>query len=110
MTRILVFPLYHGYSRLQMKLKPPLVKKLSTAIFVELQNKKLLQILSSPEKVVSKIESVIMADVNAELEIEQTARKVMEQYRAQVESGAIDYQKMYSLIKKQLIKERKFTP
>lgn len=93
-----------------MKLKPPLVKKLATAIITELRNKKLVNILSSPEKTLAKIESVILADLKVEQEIDQKARQMMDQYRNQVESGTIDYQKMYSLIRKQLIKDRKFTP
>lgn len=93
-----------------MKLKAPMIKKLAQGILSALQDKKLIKILSSSEKTLAKIESVIAADVKIEQEIEQQARLMMDKYRAQVEKGEIDYQKMYGMIRKQLIKERKFTP
>lgn len=93
-----------------MKLKPPLIKKLAARVYEALTRKKLLTILSSDKKVLEKIELVIAADVAKEDEIEKLARKMMEKFEGQVSSGEIDYRKMYLLVKKQIMKEKKFIP
>jgi hypothetical protein len=92
-----------------MKLKAPQVKKLAGLILARLKAGKLLRILTSEAKVLAKIEAIIFADLKVEEDIEREARAMMDKYRAQVESGAIDYQKMYGMIKKQLIKDKGFT-
>lgn len=93
-----------------MKLKPPLIKKLAARVYEALTRKKLLTILSSDKKVLEKIELVIATDVAKEDEIEKLARKMMEKFESQVSSGEIDYRKMYLLVKKQIMKEKKFIP
>lgn len=100
---------YSSPSRAIMKLKAPQVKKLSSLILARLKSEKLIRILTSEAKVLAKIESIILADLKIEEDIERQAKAMMDKYRKQVESGEIDYQKMYMMIKKQLIKEKNFT-
>lgn len=91
-----------------MKLKPQTITKLARSIYAKLVDKKLITILSSDKKVFEKIESIILADAKAEEDIDGQAKKMMETFRAQIESGEIEYNKMYVMIKKQLCKEKKF--
>lgn len=93
-----------------MRLKPPQIKKLAGAVFAALAQKKLIKILSSQATVLAKIEAVIQNDVNLEESIEKETRAIMDKFHDKVESGEIDYQDMYSRVKKQLIKDKKFTP
>ena len=93
-----------------MKLKPQQIKKLSRLVYEKLSQKKMITILSSEKKILDKIESVILADARKEEEIEALTKKTMQKFEAQVESGEIDYHKMYGLVKKQIMKEKKFTP
>jgi len=93
-----------------MRLKAPQIKKLARAVYEGLGQKKLIKILSSQDKVLAKIEAVIQSDVNLEESIEKEARALMDKFHDKVESGEIDYQDMYSRVKKQLIKDKKFTP
>ena len=93
-----------------MRLKAPQIKKLARAVFDALVQKKLIKILSTQEMVLTKIEAVIQSDVSLEETIEKEARAIMDKFHDKVESGEIDYQDMYSRVKKQLIKDKKFTP
>lgn len=91
-----------------MKLKPQAVTKLARSIYAQLIDKKMITILSSDHKVLEKIASVILADAKVEEDIDGQAKKMMEKFRTQIESGEIEYNKMYVMIKKQLCKEKKF--
>lgn len=58
--------------------------------------------------ILSRIEGVILKNMEEENAIEDEARKLMEQYKGQMATGAVDPQKAYIMIKKQVAKERKF--
>lgn len=93
-----------------MKLKVNQIKKISRLVFEKLTQKKMITILSSEKKIIDKIESIILTDAKREEEIETLAKKMMEKFEAQVQSGEIDYHKMYGMVKKQIMKEKKFVP
>lgn len=92
-----------------MKLKEPQIQKLAFSILQKLTEKRLIQPQTSSQNILKKIVEVIFADLTTEERIEKEAKKMMDQYRTQVESGQIDYQKMYVMIKKELIKKYDFT-
>ncbi len=60
------------------------------------------------DKIQAKVEEVIQKNIQEELNIETEVKRVMEQYRSQVASDNVDPQKIYTMIKKQVAKERKF--
>ena len=55
-----------------------------------------------------KIQAVIQRNIDEEHAIEEEVKRLMDQYRAQVASGAVDPQKAYQMIKRQVAKEKKF--
>jgi hypothetical protein len=93
-----------------MKLKANQIKKLSRLVYEKLVQRKMITILSSEKKVIDKIESIILMDAKKEEEIDTLAKKMMEKFEPQVQSGEIDYHKMYGMVKKQIMKEKKFIP
>lgn len=72
--------------------------------------KNLLKPKVAPVKIVEKIAGILLSDARTEVEIDAAAKKMMEKFRPQIESGEIDYHKMYTMVKKQLMKEKKFIP
>ncbi len=65
--------------------------------------------LKGPEAAIAeKIAGAIHQNLDQEQKIEDEVKKIMEQYKSQIASGAIDPQKVYMMIKKQVAKERKF--
>lgn len=91
-------------------MKPEQLGNLAQSIFAELSSKKMIRVLSSPQSVVKKIESILLTDAHKEEEIENEARKMMTKFEPQIQSGEIDSHKMYTMVKKQLMKDKKFIP
>ena len=91
-----------------MKFKKEEIAKLSRLIFESLKTHSLLKGTVVESKIISKTEAAISKNLEDEAAIEEQARKLMDQYRSQIASGAVDPQKAYMMIKKQVAKERKF--
>ena len=53
---------------------------------------------------------VLLEDAQKEKAVYDEIDKTMKKLEPQVQSGAIDYDKMYGMVKKQVFKEKKFTP
>lgn len=93
-----------------MKLSDSQIKKLSQSLLDRLNKKNLLEPKVPTQKILEKIEGIFLADARLEQEIEDNAKKMMEKFKTQIEAGEIDYHKMYTMVKKQLMKEKKFIP
>ena len=90
-----------------MRLKKEHIDRISTMILNGLKEKKLIRPKVPDEKIRVKIIETIMADLHAEDKIDDEARQLMENYRGQIQSGQIDERKMFQMIKKQLVKDKK---
>ncbi len=88
-----------------MRMKKEQVQKLANKIFRVLKEKDQLVMRVSENKIIEKINDVILADLRAEDDIEVEARKILDKYKASGEN--IDERQMLLMIKKQLVKEKK---
>ena len=93
-----------------MKLQRPQIAKLARLICDALTREKLVKILKTDAAMTQTIENILLTDAQQETDIENTAKKMMEKFKKQIESGEIEYQKMYTMVKKQIMKEKKFIP
>jgi uncharacterized protein len=91
-----------------MKLKREEITKIAGLIQRHLKDAGLVTSKSTDDRIRERIETVIAKNLEEEAAIEEEVKKLMEQYRSQIASGAIDPQKAYTMIKKQVAKERKF--
>ena len=88
-----------------MRLKEPQVKMLCQKVLLTLRTKQLI-VLKKPERdILQKMEEIFMKDLRVEDEINREAEKLLDQYAAKMGPG-IDRQKMFQLIKKQLVKDK----
>lgn len=55
----------------------------------------------------STIYGIISADMSKEDKLNEEVKDMMERYDAELKSGKLDYNKLFNMIKQQLIKERK---
>lgn len=90
-----------------MRLKKEHIDRIATLMLNALNEKKLIKPKVTDEKIRTKIIETMLADFHAEDKVDEEARKMMETYRKQIESGQIDERKMFQMIKKQLIKDKK---
>jgi hypothetical protein len=89
-----------------MRLKEAQIKLICQKIFQSLRQNHLIQSVKSETEVLAKMEHLFMA----ELKIEDNIDREVEQMLAQMASKMgpnIDRQKMFDMIKKQLLKDRK---
>jgi len=88
-----------------MRLREFQVKQVCQKLLLTLRAKQLI-ILKKPESIcLTKMEEIFIKELKVEDEINRDAEKLLAQYENQMGSQ-IDRQKMFQLIKKQLIKER----
>ena len=91
-----------------MKLKKEQVAKIAHQVAENLKTKKLVTLKCSEAQYFGTIEAVIQKNLDDERAIEDEVKKLMDKYQAQIASGAIDPQRMFMMMKKQVAKERKF--
>ncbi|MBI4411328.1 MAG: DUF507 family protein [Deltaproteobacteria bacterium] len=90
-----------------MRLKKEQIRKISELILRNLQEKKLITPRIPEKEIFESIAAIITGDLMAEVKIEDEARKLMDKYRVQIESGMLNERELLMKIKKQLAKERK---
>ncbi|NBX76492.1 MAG: DUF507 family protein [Proteobacteria bacterium] len=88
-----------------MRLSEFQVKYLCQKVLLGLKSKKLI-VLKKPEMdVLNKMQEIFIQDLKVEETINREAEKILAQYEAQM-GDKIDRQKMFQMIKKQLIKDK----
>ena len=92
-----------------MRLKKEQIHKLSEQILRALKAKNLITLRKKEGEVLERIIKVIHDDLEAEAKLDEDARKMMDAYRDQIQSGSVDENRLFQMIKKQLAKDRKLT-
>jgi len=92
-------------SLLCMRMKESQVKQICQKVLLTLRSKQLINLKKSETEVLAKMEEIFLRDLRVEDEINREAEKLLEQYARQMGSH-IDREKMFKLIKKQLIKDK----
>ena len=90
-----------------MRLRKEQVEKISKKIIGKLKSKGLVTFKIPEPKVLQRVIEFFLGDLIAEDRLNDEVKDLMEKYKDQIESGTIDYQKMFNMIKKQLVKDRK---
>lgn len=89
-----------------MRLTENQVKQLCHKVLSTLRSNRQIGLKKDEKEVLSVMQSIFLAELRIEDEINREASKILEQHAAQM-GGKIDREKMFQLIKKQLIKDRK---
>ena len=87
------------------RLKESQVKLICQKILLTLRSKQLINLKKSDADVLLKMEEIFMADLRVEDDINREAEKLLNQYAAKMGSN-IDREKMFQMIKKQLVKDK----
>ncbi len=89
-----------------MKIPRERVVRLARNMTDALQQEGLLNVTDKKERRVALIEAAILADLQVEDRLNAEVRAILDNYTAEIEQGAIDYNAMFLRVKKQLIKDR----
>jgi len=88
-----------------MRLKEFQVKQICQKLLLTLRSKQLINLKKSEGEILAKMEEIFIKDLKVEDAINLEAEKLLEQYTKQM-GDKIDKQKMFQMIKKQLIKDK----
>ena len=62
--------------------------------------------MAARQELVEVLDRAITEELSVEDRLNAEIRKLMQTYEAEIERGQVDYQKMFSMIKKKLVQER----
>lgn len=88
-----------------MRLSEFQVKYLCQKVLLGLKTKKLITLKKTEMEILGKMQEIFIQDLKVEDAINKEAEKILAQYEAQM-GDKIDRQKMFQMIKKQLIKDK----
>ena len=71
-----------------------------------LQEQNLLEISGSKERLIHVVRKAITDELSVEDRLHAEIRALLKQYDAEFQSGRSDYQKMFTMVKNKLVKER----
>jgi hypothetical protein len=87
------------------KLTKERVAQLAASLASRLEAGAYLEILSS-KQLTQELERTITDELQVEDRLNAEVRQMMKAHEAEIERGQIDYQKMFTMIKNKLVKER----
>ncbi|MFQ5585226.1 MAG: DUF507 family protein [Thermodesulfobacteriota bacterium] len=89
-----------------MKISSEQIEKISELILTNLKERGLLVFKTGEEAVLNRIIELFTQDIIAEEALDREVEKIMNTHAGEIESGHMDYRKMFNMIKSKLAKER----
>jgi hypothetical protein len=89
-----------------MKLTKERIQHLAQSLVSDLHEKGLVEFSGTKQALVNALEAGITDELSVEDRLNAEVRTLMKQYDAEIERGGVDYQKMFTMIKTKLVRER----
>lgn len=89
-----------------MRLSQHQVEKVSEMVLERLVKHGVLPSVARTEAILSRIRMTISEDFRAEDTLDEEVRKILQAHRKEIDSGKVDYAKMFQMVKKRLAEER----
>ncbi len=89
-----------------MKLSKERVSHLAGTLASRLHSEGHLQPAGDPKALTHALEQAITEELQVEDRVNAEVRTLLKAYEAEIERGKVDYQKMFTMIKSKLVKER----
>lgn len=89
-----------------MKLTKERIHHLADSLVSNLHEKGFVDYVGTKEDLVNALDAGITDELSVEDRLNTEVRMLMKQYDAEIERGGVDYQKMFTMIKTKLVRER----
>jgi len=89
-----------------MKLTKERVRHLAESLVSHLHQKGFVDFTGTKHDLVDALDGGITEELSVEDRLNAEVRTLMKQYDAEIERGGVDYQKMFTMIKTKLVRER----
>jgi hypothetical protein len=82
------------------------IQTMATAIVHRLVIQRAISFRGPETGLVARVTALIEGELALEDQLNRDARELLKQYQRQIDSGQVDYQRMFTMVKRQLAKER----
>lgn len=89
-----------------MRLRRKMIDYVAKAITDHLLEEECLSVEGSPEVLTAAIRRVITEDLQVEDQLNEEVKAILRAHTLEIDRGNIDYSRMFSMVKRQLVKER----
>ncbi|HET7438694.1 MAG TPA: DUF507 family protein [Nitrospira sp.] len=89
-----------------MRLSKERVKHMSETLAARLVHEGHVELTGQHNALVEALDHVVTEELSIEDRLNAEVRQLLKGYERQIESGQVDYQKMFTMIKQKLVRER----
>lgn len=89
-----------------MRLSKERVKHMSETLAARLVHEGHVELTGQHKALVEALDHVVTEELSIEDRLNAEVRQLLKAYERQIESGQVDYQKMFTMIKQKLVRER----
>ena len=89
-----------------MKLAKERIHYMADSLIARLQEVTLLEVTGDRKALRGALEQAMTEELGVEDRLNAEVRRLMQPYERQIEQGQVDYQKMFTMIKQKLVRER----
>ncbi len=90
-----------------MRLSKERVRHLAEALLTRLQQEGHVEITGDRKRAVEALDAAITNELSVEDRLNAEVRQLLRAYETEIERGHVDYEKMFTMIKAKLVRERK---
>jgi hypothetical protein len=90
-----------------MRLSKERVRHLAEALLNRLQQEGYVEISGDRKRAVETLDAAITNELSVEDRLNAEVRQLLRAYEMEIERGQVDYEKMFTMIKAKLVRERK---
>ncbi len=89
-----------------MRLSKERVRHMSESLATRLQEEGLVTVVGDRKVFVAQVDHAIMEELSVEDRLNAEVRQLLKAYEQDIERGHVDYQKMFTMVKSKLARER----
>jgi len=82
------------------------IEMMARAVVQRLVAQRAIVVRGPEADLVAHVTGVIERELAVEDQLNQEVRELLKQYQRQIDSGEVDYQRMFTMVKRQLAKDR----
>jgi len=92
-----------------MRITKERIASMTKGVLDQLESQGLFEVTGTRERLVEELEKAIAHELSMEDRLNAEVRELLKQFDAEFQSGRADYQKMFSMVKSKLVRERGIT-
>jgi uncharacterized protein len=91
-----------------MRVKPEEIERIVGNILSNLKKKNLIVFKTKEDTVKDLMMRIFMGNLEEEAKLDLAVEEILKKFQSEIDSGKVDYRKMFQKVKVQLAKEKKF--